>query len=121
MSEYNQTGGLKRVIQAAGYSWKGLTTAYRYEAAFRQEVWLALVLIPLGLLLGDGPIEKVLLVGSMMLVLIVELLNSAIEAVVDRVGLDHHDLSGRAKDQGSAAVLVSIILMSLVWLGVVLF
>ena len=118
MSEYNQTSGLKRVLAATGYSLKGLRAAYKYEAAFRQEVWLSFFLIPLGFFLGDGSIEKLLLVGSVMLVLIVELLNSAIEAVVDRVGPEHHKLSGRAKDQGSAAVLLSLTLVAIVWVMV---
>lgn len=87
----------------------------RHEAAFRQEVLVALIAVPLGLWLGEGGIEKALLVGSWILVMIVELLNSAIEATVDRFGPEHHALSGRAKDIGSAAVLLSIVLSLLVW------
>lgn len=120
MSEYNQTSGLKRVMHAAGYSAKGLKAAYKYEAAFRQETWLSMVMIPAGFWLGDGAVEKVLLVGAVLLVLIVELLNSAIEAVVDRVGPEMHKLSGRAKDQGSAAVLLSLVLVAFVWISVLL-
>lgn len=118
MSEFNQTSGLKRILLAAGYSWKGLLAAYKYEAAFRQEAWLSLLLIPVGLWLGEGGIEKALLVGTLMLVLIVELLNSAIEAVVDRIGQEDHELSGRAKDQGSAAVFITLLLASVVWISV---
>ena len=115
MSEYNQTGGIKRVIHAAGYSLKGFAAAYKYEAAFRQEVWLSVVLVPVGIWLGENGVERALLVGTILLVLIVELLNSAIEAVVDRVGPEKHKLSGRAKDQGSAAVFISLLAVVLVW------
>ncbi|MCB1803289.1 MAG: diacylglycerol kinase [Gammaproteobacteria bacterium] len=115
MSEFNQVGGLTRVLRAFGYSMLGLRACWRYEAAFRQEALLALVVIPLGLWLGDGATEKVLLVGSWLLVMIVELLNSAIEAVVDRFGAEHHDLCGRAKDMGSAAVFLTISLALLTW------
>ena len=95
---------------------KGLTAAYRHEAAFRQEVWLACVLIPLAVWLGDNWTETILLIGSLLLLLIVELLNSAIEAVVDRVGEEIHELSGRAKDMGSAAVFLTMVLVCLTWL-----
>lgn len=99
---------------------KGLAAAYRYEAAFRQEVWLAVVLIPLALVLGQSWPEKSLLIGSVIVLLIVELLNSAIEAVVDRVGDEYHVLAGRAKDMGSAAVLLTMVLIGLVWITVLL-
>ena len=89
--------------------------AYRKEEAFRQETWLALFAIPLGLYLGQSGIERGMLVGSVLLILIVELLNTGIENVVDRVGLDLHKLSGRAKDMGSAAVFLSIVLATVVW------
>ncbi|PLY01569.1 MAG: diacylglycerol kinase [Desulfuromonas sp.] len=111
--------GLKRILCAAGYSLKGLRAAWTYEAAFRQELLLALVLIPLACLLEVSPCERLLLIGVVLLVLIVELLNSAIEAVVDRVGAEFHELSGRAKDLGSAAVLLALLLTALVW-GVIL-
>lgn len=107
--------GLTRIINAFGYSRQGLRAAYRYEAAFRQEVWLALILIPLALWLNLTAVSTVLLIGSVFLVLIVELVNSAIEAIVDRIGPQYHELSGRAKDVGSAAVLVALILMVLTW------
>lgn len=115
MSEFNATSGLTRIVNAFGYSLKGFRDCYRHEAAFRQEVFLAVGLFPLGLWLGDGGVEKALLVGSWILVMIVELLNSAIEATVDRFGPEHHALSGRAKDIASASVFTSISLAILVW------
>ncbi|MDH3633881.1 MAG: diacylglycerol kinase [Gammaproteobacteria bacterium] len=108
--------GLTRIIKATGYSWQGMCAAYRHEAAFRQEIWLCIVMIPLGLFLGDSGIEKALLVSSVLLLPLVEILNSAVEAVVDRFGDEQHELSGRAKDMGSAAVALAIILMAVVWL-----
>ncbi len=107
--------GLTRIIKAGQYSWAGVTAAYQYEEAFRQEVWALLLAVPLALWLGENGIEKALLIGSVLLVMIVELLNSAIEAVVDRTGLERHQLSGRAKDMGSAAVTVAIINALLWW------
>lgn len=108
--------GFTRIIKATEYSWQGILAAYQHEAAFRQESWLCLVLIPMGLYLGDDGVEKALLVAATLLVLIVEMLNSAIEAVVDRFGNTRHELSGRAKDMGSAAVVLSIGLSVMVWL-----
>jgi diacylglycerol kinase (ATP) len=108
--------GVKRIMLAARYSWQGFRVAYRKEEAFRQETWLALFAIPLGLYLGQTGIERGMLVGSIILILIVELLNTGIENVVDRVGMDPHKLSGRAKDMGSAAVFLSIVLAALIWL-----
>jgi diacylglycerol kinase (ATP) len=113
--EHTKPSGIRRLMLASVNSLKGLRSAFESEAAFRQELALAIVLIPLGLWLGDSPVEKVLLVGSVLLVLVVELLNTAIESVVDRVGLEHHVLSGRAKDVGSAAVLVALVLLVTVW------
>jgi len=104
-----------RLIRAFGFSFKGLRAAFDNEAAFRQEVILSLVLIPLGLWLGATGLERALLVGSVLLVMIVELLNSGIEAVVDRLGDEQHELSGRAKDIGSAAVLLSLVNVLAVW------
>jgi len=109
--------GLDRVIRATGYSMAGLSTAYRGESAFRQEFWLAVVLVPTAFWVGRGWIEVALLVGSVMLVLIVELLNSGIEAAIDRVSFEIHDLSKRAKDLASAAVLLSVLLCAGVWLA----
>lgn len=107
--------GLDRIRHAAGYSWAGLRAAYTGESAFRQEVWLCAVAVPLALWLGQGWVETALLLGSLLLVLIVELLNSGIEAAIDRVGFELHDLSKRAKDLASAAVLLSLVLCAGVW------
>jgi len=108
--------GLRRIWNALFYSIDGLKAAYRHEDAFRQEVWLALVLIPLALFLPVSGIGKALMIASVLMVLIVELLNSAVEATVDRVSLEHHRLAKRAKDIGSAAVLFSLINVAVVWL-----
>jgi diacylglycerol kinase (ATP) len=110
-----QSTGLRRVVNATFFSIAGLKAAWRNEAAFRQECLLALVLTPAGLWLGRTAVERSLLVGTVLLVLIVELLNSAVEAVVDRVGPERHALSGRAKDLGSAGVFMSLLLTALVW------
>ncbi len=112
--------GLARVLRAFGSSMRGLSGAYRDEAAFRQELALAGVVIPLGLWFGHGAIERVLLITPVLLILIVELLNSAIEATVDRIGPERHVLAGLAKDIGSAAVLLSFVLLGVVWLIVLL-
>ena len=116
----NPDTGIKRIISAGGYSLKGLIAAYQHEAAFRQEVWLAVILIPAALWFGQTWPEKALLIAAVLLLLIVELLNSAIEAVVDRIGDDYHELSGRAKDMGSAAVFLAMGLLLLTWLSVLL-
>jgi diacylglycerol kinase (ATP) len=113
--------GFTRFKRATGYSWQGLCAAYRNEAAFRQETWLCVVMIPLGLYLGDNGIEKALLVASVALLPMFEILNSAVEAVVDRFGEEQHELSGRAKDMASAAVALAIILMVTVWILVLFF
>lgn len=107
--------GLDRIVHAAGYSVAGLTSAYRHENAFLQETWLALVLLPLAFWLGRDWTEITLLAGSVVLVMLVELINSAIEAVVDRISFERHELSGRAKDYGSAAVLLALLLCSGIW------
>jgi diacylglycerol kinase (ATP) len=112
--------GPGRIIAAGRNSWQGIKAAWRFEAAFRQEVLLFSLLLPVALLVPVSGVERVLLAGSLLLVLIVELLNSAIEAVVDRISLDHHELSGRAKDLGSAAVLFSLLLVLLTWVIVLL-
>lgn len=112
--------GLRRIINAAGYSFSGLRTAWRTEAAFRQEVILAAILLPLAFLLGNNGVERALLVGTCLVVLVAELLNSAIEAVVDRIGPEHHLLSGAAKDLGSAAVFVALVMVAMTW-GLVLY
>ncbi|WP_280569241.1 diacylglycerol kinase [Chromohalobacter sp. 296-RDG] len=107
--------GLHHLINSTCYSLKGLRAAFRNETAFRQEVGICVVLLPLAWWIGATPVEWLLLVGSGALVLIVELLNSAVETVVDRIGPEHHELSGRAKDIGSAAVMISLIMASLTW------
>ncbi|HFF8939910.1 diacylglycerol kinase [Serratia marcescens] len=111
----NQATGLTRIIKAAGYSYKGLSAAWQHEAAFRQELVVTLLAIILAVWLDVGAIVRILLIGSVALVMIVEILNSAIEAVVDRIGSEHHELSGRAKDMGSAAVSLAIVLALFVW------
>ena len=107
--------GLNRIFHAALFSMAGLKAAWVHEAAFRQEVILCAAMVPASFWVGQNAIEWSLLIGSCLLVLIVELLNSGIEAITDRVGTDHHALSGQAKDLGSAAVLVSLVLTGLVW------
>jgi len=107
--------GLHRLINALFYSLSGLRLAYRHESAFRQEIALAAVLVPIALLLPVGAVERVLLIASVLLVLIVELLNSSIEAAIDRIGLDTHRLSKRAKDLGSAAVLLALTGLLFTW------
>lgn len=107
--------GLDRVIRATGYSMAGLKAAYRGESAFRQEFWLAALMFPLAFWLGGSWVEVALLAGSLMLVLIVELLNSGIEAAIDRVSYELHDLSKRAKDLASAAVFLSLVLCAGIW------
>lgn len=109
------TGGIKRLINATCYSARGIRAAWCHEAAFRQEVMLAVVLLPAAFWLGTTMVQRAVLVFSVMLVLIVELLNSAIEATVDRIGPEHHDLSGRAKNMGSAAVLLSLVNIVVIW------
>lgn len=106
---------VRRLVGALGYSMKGLRACFVNEEAFRVEVALAVILIPLGILLGSDGVEKALLTGSVVIVLIVELLNSAVEAAIDRIGPERSELSGRAKDQGSAAVLLSMMLVVIVW------
>ncbi len=107
--------GIDRIIKAAGYSRAGLCAAFHTEAAFRQILALFVVCMPLGLWLGKTGVERALLVGSLFLMVIVELFNSAIEAVVNRIGPDHHPLSGRAKDMGSAAQLVALLAAATIW------
>ncbi|MCE9632935.1 MAG: diacylglycerol kinase [Methylophilales bacterium] len=119
-SPYKGKTGIRRLINAFGYSCAGLKTAYKNEDAFRQEVILAAVLIPLALYLDVGTVERILMIGSVLLLVIVELLNSAVEATVDRISLDHHKLAARAKDIGSAAVLMSLVNLLMVWSLIIL-
>jgi len=107
--------GPRRVLMATKWSLQGLRFAWLYESSFRLEVYLFVVLGPLGLWLGQTPVERVLLVGSGMLVLSTELLNSAVEAVIERYGAEHHEMAGRAKDMGSAAVFVLMLNVVLTW------
>ena len=119
-SPFKGKTGLIRIWNALRYSLAGLRAAYRHEDAFRQELWLTAVLIPLALLLPANGQGKALMIASMLLVIIVELCNSAIEAAIDRISLDRHRLSKRAKDIGSAAVLIALLNVMMVW-GLVLF
>jgi diacylglycerol kinase (ATP) len=113
---YQNARGLARLLNAFRYSMEGFRKCFKYEEAFRQEVFASLLFIPLGVWLGNNGVERAILVGSWLLVPIVELLNSAIEANVDRVGLEQHKLSARAKDIASAAVFSSLVMASTVWL-----
>ena len=115
MSEFNDTKGLRRILDATAYSLSGLRMAWKGEAAFRQELLLMVGMIPVGLWLGTNAVERGLLLGSCMVVLITELLNSAVEAAIDRMGQEIHPLSKRAKDLGSAAVFVSLVLVVAIW------
>jgi diacylglycerol kinase (ATP) len=114
MSKPGKTG-ISRVIDAFGYSMKGLAACWRYEAAFRQEVILGIILLPLAFWLAQNAIELILLIMTIFLVLMAELANSSVETVVDRTGSEKHELSGRAKDIGSALVFVSLVLLGVVW------
>ncbi|TCS71293.1 diacylglycerol kinase [Sulfuritortus calidifontis] len=114
-SPFKGKTGLTRLWNAFFYSLDGFKAAFRHEDAFRQEVLLAAVLVPLAFFVGNGGIERALLIASVLLLLIVELINSAIEATVDRISLENHSLAKRAKDIGSASVLLAIILMVAVW------
>jgi diacylglycerol kinase (ATP) len=116
MTERDKPIGMTRFMRAFGYSFQGFAHAWREEAAFRQEVCLCAVVIPAGLYLGRTGVERALLVCPMLLILVVEILNSAVEAVVDRSGTDRHPLAGMAKDMGSAAVMLSFVLLGTVWL-----
>lgn len=106
---------IKRLIAATQWSMKGFRSTLKTEEAFRQEVLLLIILAPLGMWLGDNGVERTLLIGSVLVVLIVELLNSAIESAIDRIGNERHELSGKAKDQGSAAVFVALALAVMTW------
>jgi diacylglycerol kinase (ATP) len=114
-SPFKGKTGIIRIVHAFFNSLAGLRDAWRHESAFRQEVLLAVVLIPIACVVPMAPSERALLIGSVLLVMIVELLNSSVEAAIDRISFDHHSLSKRAKDIGSAAVFVSLLLLALVW------
>lgn len=117
MAKTNATG-LTRIINAAGYSWLGFKAAFRHEAAFRQELFLCLILTPVALYYAPNYADAAILLASLVFILLVEILNSAIEAVVDRFGDEIHPLAGRAKDMGSAAVLLAFIIATLIWFSV---
>src|SRR5271166_7165965 len=116
MNDRAKPTGITRILRAFGYSLQGLRHTWREEAAFRQELVLSAVVVPAGLYLGHSGVERALLVSPMLLILVVEMLNSAVEAVVDRSGTERHPLAGMAKDMGSAAVMLSFILLGTVWL-----
>ena len=107
--------GFQRIVKATGYSWQGFRAAWQNESAFRQECTLGIILLPLAFVIGQSMLQVAVLISMLAVVLITELLNSAVEAVVDRVGDEHHDLAGRAKDMGSAAGFVSLALVVIVW------
>jgi len=107
--------GIRRIIRATGFSAQGFAQAWKHEAAFRQEFVLVVLLTPIAIWLGETAMQRALLIAVCLLVLIVELINSAIEAAIDRHGQEQHELSGRAKDMGSAAVFVSLTVVVLVW------
>jgi diacylglycerol kinase (ATP) len=116
MNDRHKPTGITRLLRAFGYSFQGFRYTWREESAFRQEVLLSLLVIPAGLYFGHSGVERALLVSPMLLILVVEILNSAVEAVVDRSGTERHPLAGMAKDMGSAAVMLSFILLGTVWL-----
>ena len=108
--------GFSRILDASKYSWLGYIAGFKNEAAFRQELFLGVILVPVAIIFSDSSVELAILLGSLFLVLIVELLNSSIEAVVDRISDEHHELSGRAKDLGAAAVMTALINVIVIWL-----
>ncbi|MEO8643813.1 diacylglycerol kinase [Pseudomonas sp.] len=120
MSPFKGQTGLKRILNASGYSLDGLRTAFTGEAAFRQLVWLNVILIPLSFFLNVSRVERALLIAVCLLALIVELLNSAVEAAIDRISLELHPLSKNAKDMGSAAQFVALSMIALVWAVILL-
>lgn len=110
--------GITRIIKATRYSYQGMMAALKHEAAFREEFLLCVILVPVACWLDVGKIDRILMIGSVLLILVVELLNSAIEAVVDRVGLEHNELAGRAKDMGSAAVFITLGMALFIWVAI---
>ena len=107
--------GFSRLIDAFGYSWLGYKAGFKNEAAFREELFLGAIMLPTAIIFSESPIELAVLLGSLFLVLITELLNSGVEAIVDRVSDEHHELSGRAKDLGAAAVMTALINVIVIW------
>lgn len=119
-SPFKGKTGIERLLNALGYSVQGMASAFRHEEAFRQEALLAVVLVPVALAIHVEPVAKALMIASVLLVLVVELLNSAVEAAVDRISLENHRLAKRAKDIGSAAVFLSLINVGVIWALVLL-
>ncbi|MGJ0486460.1 MAG: diacylglycerol kinase [Methylomicrobium sp.] len=119
MANQNEKG-VKRILNACYFSAAGFKAAWMHEEAFRQEALVFMISTPLAIWLGQTPIERLLLIGSVVLVLLIELLNSAIETIVDRVGLERHELSGRAKDIGSAAVMLSLVWAAITWIYILI-
>ena len=119
MKRINNCRGLQRLLPALRYAWQGLKTAFQQEAAFRQEILLAIILVPIALWIGDKGVEQILLIGSVLLILIIELLNTSIEAMIDRISLDPHPLSKQAKDIASAAVFLTLLLAIMTWLLII--
>lgn len=115
MSAPPDNKGIKRIVNAFFFSMHGFAACFRTEEAFRQEVFLAIVMIPLGFMLGDSPVERAILIGAVVLVLVVEILNTAVERAIDRISFEKHELSKEAKDMGSAAVFLSLVFCSVVW------
>lgn len=118
VSPFKSRGGFARLRQALKYSFQGLSDAFQHEAAFRQELLLVAVLTPIAAWFPFSSVERVMLIGSLLLLLIVELLNSAMETAVDRISIEQHPLAGRAKDLGSAAVMLTLVLVALTWLAI---
>ena len=116
-----KTTGLAHLINSTKYSLQGLKSAFKNETAFRHECFLACILIPLAFFLGETKIEIILMLSSVLLVMALELLNSSVEAVVDRIGTERHELSGRAKDQGCASVFIALCIVAVVWGGILFF
>jgi diacylglycerol kinase (ATP) len=110
--------GITRAWHAAKNSWCGIVYAFKEESAFRQELTLFILLTPIALLLSISPLEKCVLITSLLMILVVELLNSSVEAAIDRISFDHHDLSKRAKDFGSAAVMLALLIAALLWITI---
>jgi diacylglycerol kinase (ATP) len=117
MANRNQDGGeIRRLAAATRYSWRGLRAAWSREAAFRQEALLCVVMLPGAFWVGTTAVQRILLIATCLVVLVTELLNSAVEAAIDRIGMDQHELSGHAKDLGSAAVFISLLICATTWL-----
>ncbi len=120
MDAPNNNTGLRRFSNAFTFSIQGFRAAFRSEEAFRQEVFVALAMIPLGLWIGESGVERALMIGSVVMVLIVEILNTAIERAIDRISLEKHDLSKEAKDMGSTAVFLMLVTTGVVWALIIL-